>query len=268
MSANTTTTALEPLHVLEEQMHLLVERDHPLTLFVGDLDEGLPPHPLDLISLRALLLHPSVGHQARGQIWVRLLKLTGQDGTAGEEWRIACCSMALSGLWRTAARLRRQAPALEQDDVQQIVLAGFWEALTDLRTRVDEITEPGRIPASLCWNADRAARRHQELQQRHATRRAELADRPETPQEPAADLRPWWMDLDVHLLLRRAVEQRVIDAELAELIVSTRLKGVPIGRLAREAGTSPETLGMRRRRGEKKIAEAVRAGRLDPLPFV
>ena len=262
MSANTTTAAARgPLRVLEERMRLLVERERPLTLVVADLAAGLPEHPLNLVDLRSLLLHPSVGHQARGAIWVRLLELSGQDGTRGEEWSTACCAMALSGLWRTAARLRREAPALDQDDIQQCVLAGFWEALADLRGRLESIAEPGRIPASLCWSADRAARRHRLHVEGHAARRAELADLPDTASTSDGDRAPW-LDLDVHLLLEQAVACGAIDQGLVDLITSTRLGTARIRGLAAAEGVGPEIVGMRRVRAERRIAKAFREGRI------
>lgn len=258
-SSTVTVAKLEPLAILERQARLLVDRDWPLTLTVGDLAPGLPKHPQNLVDLRALLMHPSIGHQERGAIWVRLLELSALEGAVGEEWRIACCALALPGLGRTVARLRREAPGLEQDEVQQCVLAGFWEALADIRSRLGEISEPGRIPASLCWNADRAARRHRLLTERHAAHRAALSDRLEPANRPDHDRAPW-LNLDVYRLIEQAVSRGVIDHDLAGLIVGTRLGTDRIPQLAAAEGVDPAIVGMRRRRAELKIAKAFRQG--------
>ncbi|GAA1082793.1 hypothetical protein [Kitasatospora arboriphila] len=249
-----TTAGMEPLRVLEAELMRLVERPRPLTLVVGDLAAGLPEHPMDMAELRALLLHPSVGYQARGLVWVRLVKMTGWSGRRGEEWRTAVCAMALPGLWRTAARLRRTAPDVSQHDVQQALLAGFWEALVDLRGRVDGVEEPGRIPASLCWAADRAARRLEDVERSHRALRAGLGECPDGEQGPTP----------VHPdeLLDRAVERGLLTRAQAELIARTRLERVPVRVLAEQEGVTAEALGMRRHRAEVRLVRAVRAGLL------
>ncbi|WP_051970824.1 sigma-70 RNA polymerase sigma factor region 4 domain-containing protein [Kitasatospora azatica] len=249
-----TTTRMEPLQALEEELRRLVERPHPLTLVVGDLDAALPQHPLDMACLRALLLHPSIGYQTRGAIWVRLLGLTQTPGWRGEEWPTALCAMALSGLWRTAARLRREAPELSQADVQQAALAGFWEAAVDLRSRMDTVADPGRIPSSLCWAADRAARAYRTEQLRHEEARADLGEQPEREGVPVGC---------PDEVLERAVERGLLGREQAELIARTRLEGVSVRELAERAGVTVEAMGMRRHRAELRLVKAVRAGLLN-----
>jgi hypothetical protein len=147
---STSLKPVEPLQLVECEMRRLVERRVPLTLYVGDLDAGLPETWLDMAALRALLLHPSVGYQARGAVWVRLLQLTRAGGRAGEDWRSAECAMALPGLWRIAGRVRRQVPELAVE-VQQVMLAAFWETVVGIREQAHLMPEPGRIPSSLCW---------------------------------------------------------------------------------------------------------------------
>jgi hypothetical protein len=251
------TTRMEPLQAVEEELRRLVERSHPLTLVVGDLDAALPQHPLDMVSLRALLLHPSIGFQTRGAIWARLLTLTASPDWRGGDWPTAVCGMALPGLWRIAGRLRREAPGLSQVEVQQVMLAGFWEAAVDLRARLGSLAEPGRIPASLLWSADRAARAYRANETRYAQVRIDLGEQPELPEQPGG--MPGGCPDEV---LERAVERGLLGRELADLIALTRLEGVPVRVLAERAGVTVEALGMRRHRAELRLVTAVRAGLL------
>jgi hypothetical protein len=242
---------MEPLQAVEEELRRLVERSHPLTLVVGDLDAALPQHPLDMASLRALLLHPSVGYQTRGAVWARLLTLTASPNWRTEDWPTAVCAMALPGLRRIAGRLRREAPELAQAEVQQAMLAGFWEAAVELRGRLGSV-DPGRIPASLCWSADRAARAYRAGELRHAMARADVGEQPEQSDVMAVGSPDQVMD--------RAVECGVLTREQAELIACTRLGGMSVRVLAEAAGISAEAMGMRRHRAELRLAEAIRSG--------
>ncbi|GAA1250543.1 hypothetical protein GCM10009665_46540 [Kitasatospora nipponensis] len=248
-----TVAVLEPLQSVEQELRRLVERSHPLTLAVGDLDAALPQQPLDLVSLRALLLHPSVGYQARGAIWARLLRLTATPGWRGEDWPTAVCAMALPGLWRIAGRLRRETPELARAEVQQVILAGFWEAAVELRGRLDSI-EAGRIPASLIWSADRAARAYRTVERRHAETGVGLGERSELCEDVVGG--------HPDEVLERAVVRGLLGREQAELIGRTRLEGVPVRVLAERAGISVEAMGMRRHRAELRLVTAVRAGLL------
>ncbi|PYC68363.1 hypothetical protein C7C46_29190 [Streptomyces tateyamensis] len=249
-----TTARMEPLQAVEEELRRLVERSHPLTLVVGDLDPALPQHPLDMASLRALLLHPSVGYQVRGAIWVRLLRRTAMPGWRGEDWPTAMCAMALPGLWRIAGRLRREAPELPQAEVQQVVLAGFWNAAVEMRERLDSV-DACRIPASLCWSADRAVRAYRSSEQQYAAARANFSEQTEQRDEVPTG--------SPDEVLERAVERGVLAREQAELIALSRMEGLTVRELAERAGITAEAMGMRRHRAEQRLVKAVRAGLLD-----
>lgn len=210
----TSDKPVEPLQLVEQGMRRLVERSVPLTLYIGDLDSAFPDEWADMASLRALLLHPSVGFAARGAVWVRLLRLTRATGQAGEDWRVATCAMALPGLWRIAGRLRRQVPELAVE-VQQVMLTGFWDAVIGVRERAETMPEPGKIPASLCWAADRAARTFRDRETDYGRRSTAIRDGGE---QSLPVLNP-------ESVLELAVAKGVLSRAMADLIAATRLEG-------------------------------------------
>ena len=61
--------ATEPPCQVADALRILVDRSRPLRFDVGGLHPSLPQGPLDVIVLRSLLLHPSLGHTVRGLVW-------------------------------------------------------------------------------------------------------------------------------------------------------------------------------------------------------
>lgn len=247
--------AADPLDRLADAFRALSERRNPLTLDVSDLGEGLPEHPLDMQNLRSLLLHPALGHQARGAVWARLLELTASEGTAGEDWRLAAVGMAAPGLVRICKRWCAAVPDAGREqraEVQQAVLAGFWEALAAMRADQTWRRDPGRIPVRLLHAADRAVRTEvrgpRRLRVAEVTLEVVPAARPEQPSPEQ--------------LLAHAVRLGMIEAGNARLVLLSRLEGVPIPEIAAEWGCSPESLWMRRLRAEKRLARLIRSGEL------
>ena len=253
---------VEPLCQVAQEYRHLVERPYPLTLVVGDLGEGLPENPLDMVTLRSLLLHPAVAFPVRGRIWARLLNLAGDTGTQRDEWRIAVTGLAWPGLWPMYLRLRRQLAVQDWEDLQQHLLEGFWAAL--VRTGTDpswQLLEPGRLPSRLLWAADRAGRAFRD---QRATEQRELCCEDAETMDDArvAESRSPGEERGPDVL-EHAVALGVLDAQAAELLARSRVDGVPMRVLAVEYRVTPEALGMRRKRAEKRLADAVRAGLLD-----
>ena len=90
------------------------------------------------------------------------------------------------------------------------------------------------------------------------TRRAALAEftreRRGRREPPAQQLAPAAAPGgDVEALLGRAVTAGALSSEEAELILRTRIDGVPLARLATEAGVAYHTLNVRRLRAERRL---------------
>jgi hypothetical protein len=252
--------ATEPLCQVADAFRTLVDRSQPLTLDVGGVHPSLPKGPLDVIVLRSLLLHPSLGHTVRGLVWERLLELTSRPGVEGEDWGLAVVGIAWPGLRAVVDRLQEQVGRELRWELAQVVLAGFWQAL--VRIRAERAAGAGgqacKIPANLLWAAERAGRRFRadaEKAEKTASRSLPLEFGPQG--EPAAVV-----GVD---LLELAVARGVLDREQAELVASSRIDRRPMRELAVHAGLTPEAVGMRRVRAERLLVQALKDGLLGPV---
>ena len=163
----------------------------------------------------------------------------GRDATADDD---AACLL----LWVMLQPLRRRANdsdvarALDSDDVQAEIAAGFWEGIVGIA--------PGRsgVAAQLI-NAGRRRARHaarKEIDCR--VQGGGFRDFPETPSEGADLNHP---EQVVHLALR----QDVIDEIEADLIASTRLGPEPLSRAALRHSITYDTAKHRRARAEERL---------------
>jgi hypothetical protein len=241
----------EPLQMVEREFRLLGAGTVPLLLEIGDLGERLPQQPLDMVALRALLLHPSLDWQDRGEIWHRLLQFADLPGAGGERWRIAIAGLVMPGLRLAASRL---CPTLPQhnEDLQQAMLAGLWENLADLVKR--QLPDPVRTPSRLIWAADRAGRAYRAAQ-RDSERGCEwLGDEP----VPAPRRQPIHPDA----LLSLAVRRGVLSSSEAELVGRTRLGGEATRTVAEQLGVSQQAVAKVRLRAERRLTSAITSGEL------
>jgi hypothetical protein len=249
--------ATEPLCQVADAFRTLVDRSQPLTLDVGGVHPSLPKGPLDVIVLRSLLLHPSLGHTVRGLVWERLLELTSRPGVEGEDWGLAVVGIAWPGLRAVVDRLQEQVGRELRWELAQVVLSGFWQAL--VRIRAERAAGGGgqacKIPANLLWAAERAGRRFRADAEKTAAHSLPLEFGREG--EPAAVV-----GVD---LLELAVARRVLDREQAELVASSRIDRRPMRELAVHAGLTPEAVGMRRVRAERLLVQALNDGLLGPV---
>ncbi|WP_042365908.1 hypothetical protein [Streptacidiphilus neutrinimicus] len=252
----TAAGALYPLEQVAREFRALVERPVPLEMKTADLDgEGLPDGPVDVVALRALLLHPQLGHQARGEVWARLLELAGLGGREGEDWRLAAVGMALPGLTRVSMRWAQTVKATgseERAEIQMIVLGGFWEQLAAMRQDGTWRRDPARIPARLLWAAERAARAALTRTSRVREAEVELEHVPAPPRERVLP----------EQLLAFAVRKGIVSAKGARIVAWSRLEGMPMAEVERRLGGSRESLFMLRTRTERKLAAAIASGRL------
>jgi hypothetical protein len=213
-----------------------------LVLVGEEYGEDLPVGPIPLRRLRGLLLARSTSLQTRDAVWRELIIRARKDRST---WLVAAVWMAVPGLRRC---VRALAPAFTGDaeDLESAVVEGFLRELD----RVD-VTD-----ASLAYRLVRAARkagtRLVYAEAAFDTARW-LAYRSQLPHMP-------WGHPD--LVLLDAVAAGVISMDEAKLIATTRLEGVPIDQVAAVSGERTNTVVVRRRRAEHRLAEAIVEGRV------
>jgi len=128
----------------------------------------------------------------------------------------------------------------DRDELWALILGHAWR---QIRTH-PLARRPRKIAANLILETRRAALADFTRERR---RRSELIPRPlsviaTAPSGP-----------DVETLLRRAVAAGAISRAESELVLRTRIDGVPLQRIAAEEGVGHHTLNVRRLRAEKRL---------------
>ncbi|GAA4595767.1 hypothetical protein BJY16_001786 [Actinoplanes octamycinicus] len=239
-----------PLAAVEVAFAGLTRGPDPLMLDLEPLREGTDL-PMGWITVRALdrwlLKHPR-SYAARDAVWRELIRRARLDGPA---WVIAATALALPALRRYAGQLAR-GWAHDTHDLDAEILTGF---LTALRDRVD-LVRPAPY-AALCKAAWRAGH---ELRERDGAEAIPLPDEilehvtgPRTPKRP-------WGHPD--LLVARAVQLGIVDADDEQPYIDLRLGRRAIEPIAADLGLEVDTLRRRVKRIDARIAEAVSDGTL------
>ncbi|MET8147839.1 hypothetical protein ACIBSW_24790 [Actinoplanes sp. NPDC049668] len=239
-----------PLDALDAAFTALTTGPQPLMLDLDAIREGtdLSEDRITLLALdRWLLEHPR-SYEARDAVWRELIRRARLDGPA---WVIAATALALPALRRYAGQLAR-GWAHDSYDLDAEILTGY---LTALRDRVD-LVRPAPY-AALCKAAWRAG---YELRQRDGVEAIPLPEEllehvtgPRTPKRP-------WGHPD--LLVRRAVQLGIVDADDEQPYIDLRLGRRAIEPIAARLGLEVDTLRRRIERLDARIAEAVSDGSL------
>jgi hypothetical protein len=226
---------LRPFDVLDRSFRLLTAGPAPLALDGRTVGHGLPARPIPLDQLRSLLLHPSVGFDARD---AALTWLVGRAQAEGGGWLVGLAGVLLPGVGRRVYPLCRAFPHLA-GDLEAEALAGLLHAVRQWRLGTD------RVASRLVWAAARAAHRLLGREARVGEGEVGVGLRLEPPAR-----------LPAHgeLLLGRAVAAGVLSRTDAELIAATRVEEVPLRLLASRWRTGYEALRKRRRRAELALA--------------
>lgn len=243
------TLMSEPLRRTEAAFQDLADRLRPLTVSLGRLHEALPDKSVDVVELRSLLLHPSLGYPARSAVWAHLLELMNSSDEAEPEWRLAGVGMVMWGLRRIASRTCRRLPG-HNTDLQQEILIAAWAALD--RALATDPAEAGKVPARIVWAADRAARSYRNAQETLVAQRGEAEELPAPARQP----------IHPDALLTLAVRQGVLTAQEAAVVGDYRLGGVSTRTLAEQAGVTTQAVDKRRQRAEARLTRAITTGRL------
>jgi DNA-directed RNA polymerase specialized sigma24 family protein len=128
----------------------------------------------------------------------------------------------------------------DRDELWALLLGHAWRQIRSYPLA----RRPRKIAANLIMETRRAALADFIRERR---RRSELTPRPLTTLA-AAPSGP-----DVETLLRRAVAAGAISPAESELVLRTRIDGVPLQRIAAEEGIAYHTLNVRRLRAERRL---------------
>ncbi|MPZ27135.1 MAG: hypothetical protein GEV12_12180 [Micromonosporaceae bacterium] len=234
-----------PLEQVEVTLRLLCAGPQPPAVDGRRVGCGLPRRRIRLDELASVLAHPSTGQQAKQIVWAQLV----ERARAGEPaWVVGAAGVALPGLRRAARRLAR---ANSHTDVEADLLEGFLAALAGVDT-----ARP-RICGRLVNAAHTHARAALNAQEAAASGEAHWAPGSALPPPPYGH---------PDLVLARAVRQGIISAGEADLIGATRLEDVPLAPYADREGLTAWAVYKRRRKAERRLVDAIRAGQLsDPV---
>jgi hypothetical protein len=217
---------------------------HPLCVDCTGLT-GLPAGPVGVGRLRRLLLSPQTPADSRDAVWAYVIT---RAQTGRPEWTIAAVGLALPGLCAAAGRLAAGWRG-DPGDLDAELLAGFVAAL---RTADPDDRWLCRRLVRRAIAAGRA------LRHADASAATPHSDYPESraPQRPYGH---------PDLLLGRAVADKVLSADDADLIGATRLEADTLAGWASAHGISVCAAASRRQRAESRLVEMIAAGRLDGL---
>jgi hypothetical protein len=227
----------------------------PTTLVLDGTNlPGLPPEPLDMPSLRRLLLAHDVPADTRDTVWRELVRRARRPGSEGQTWTVIAAGMALPGLTAAAGRLCRGWRG-DTADLDAEVLAGFLAHLAAL-----DLAGP-RVVGLLVDAGLRAGRRSRARAIESTTIdvdwAADVATRAVWPTVSAqAGGHPDWV-------LARAVVAGVLDRTEARLIGATRLEDLPLPEVAAALRIDPGRAADWRWRAETRLAAAIRTGEID-----
>lgn len=236
-----------PLDAAQRAFDLLVCPPAPLA-FDGRGFPGLPDRILPLGELKKILIDDATPRRVRDEVWRELVTRARRDGPA---WVVAAVGIAMPGLRRMAGRLSAGWPG-DSSDRDSELLTGFVDRLRTIDLRQT------RIAGKLIDAGARAVK--------HARDRQQESDAVRVPTTWSLPPQQPWDHPD--WVLARAVAAAVIDPDEYLLIVTTRLDGGALTTAADKLGISVPLAAAWRRKAERRLAAAIRAGELDWVPLV
>lgn len=132
---------------------------------------------------------------------------------------------------------------LNQDELESEMFTAFWEAAKTNGSNAEKLT------LRLFDTIRGAARKALKQARREASRTAEFDLEPAGP-SPFVD--------NPALVVERARGEGIISEEEAEIIIATRLEGIPVQEFGSMQGLTREAAGMRRMRAEEKLTTWLR----------
>ncbi|GAA2213288.1 hypothetical protein GCM10009850_087500 [Nonomuraea monospora] len=239
-----------PLDVAERAFDLLMRGPEPLSVDGARLGHGLPARPIPLSELREMLLHPSCSRATRDHVWRHLIDEARNRRGA---WMVAAVTLAIPMLRRLISTLAGAIPAerIDREDLEAEVLTAYLEALYEVNLAWSHpLLRLSRLTRLAVFRA-------------HATSQPslladpDLTDRADGGQQSLA-----YPAGHPDQLLDQAVAQGIISAAEVQLIVCTRLEGMPLSAYCRRDGLLYCTAIKRRQRAETAVYQALQRGDL------
>ncbi|MEV8609505.1 sigma-70 family RNA polymerase sigma factor [Amycolatopsis sp. NPDC051373] len=212
----------------------LVTGPHPVCVD-GAAILGLPPRPVALDELGALLLTEDCAQATRDAAWTYLITRARAEGGT---WTMACVGLAMPVLLPVAAQLTNRFRG-DKHDIHAAVLTGFLDGL-----RETALDRPA-ILVRLRWAAYRAG---------YAALREALDAAPPTDDIGVRATPPHRPGGHPDLVLVTAVRAGVITTDDAALISATRFGELSLTEAARARGQSYKTAQQARHRAEQRLA--------------
>ncbi|MEV4471240.1 hypothetical protein [Nonomuraea sp. NPDC049504] len=239
-----------PLDMAEHAFGLLMHGPTPLSVDGERLGHGLPARTIPLNELKEVLLHPSCSRTTRDHVWRHLIN---QARTLRKAWMVAAVALAIPMLRRLVTALADKTPAeqLDREDLEAEVLMAYLEALYEV---------------NLAWSHPllRLSRlTHLAVLRAHAAGQPSLLADPDLTDRADSGMQTLAYPAGhPDQLLDQAVAQGIITEAEAELIVYTRLEGIPLSAYCRRRGLLYCTAIKRRQRAETALHQALQRGDL------
>ena len=225
--------AFDPVSSLERDWRLLVCGPLPARLRAWAVEEpALAPFAGEPARLIAFLRGPAAA-AAKDELLQALVRVAAEEPLAA---RVVLEAIA-PGLARLAERIIFDAR--DRDELWALLLGHAWQQIR----RYPLTRRPRRIAANLLLETRRAALAEFTRERR---RRREPLSYQFSPGATSGSG-------DVEALLGRAVADGALSAGEAELILRTRIDGIPLARLAAESGLAYHTMNVRRLRAERRL---------------
>ncbi|WP_394620131.1 hypothetical protein JNUCC0626_13795 [Lentzea sp. JNUCC 0626] len=224
------------LDIARYSFSLLTAGPHPVSLD-GSLFEGFPDRQVPVDEVRDRLLDHACPPATKDAVWAGLVRRSRAEGST---WTVVAVGVALPALFAVASQVEAQSP--EDCDVHAGVLDGFLDAL-----RTVDLGAP-RVLARLRRAALRAGHRAcRESRETPVPLRSELLQQSASPE---------WGHPD--LVLARAVADRVLSGDEADLIGATRLEHRSVVDWARSRRADVRAAYRSRARAERRLVSYLR----------
>ncbi len=230
-----------PLHVVENAFHHLAPTH--LLLNGDQVHPWLEPRPYPLTELRRILLTNGTPYEVRDEVWRHTIRAARRSS----DWMTGALGLCMPALRAAATRAGRGLTPADRHEVESAILTATIQQVRTINLSYWR----------LAWYLTRPAHRAGLSARKHEMDAPTPCGGARNESDPGLDTRG-----SCELVLIAAVRGGVITSAEADLIASTRLEENMLADVAQRLGISYKTAAKRRERAEKRLAEALRSGRV------